>query len=199
MSMDSKRKNIIIIIVTLVFAAAFISSFASLGNFGSTTTTVPANSTKTFFVTGSANAVVSGYGYSAYVGVNSNSTDAVVANVLAKLEANGSVSDYYSQGNGYEVLFSSMTPYQLQQLLNISKANTSAYLNATSFVHLPVSIPIIYGGQQFSIQIPQTNYSLGVTPLLPVNSIVGVSIHALVTGNGTVYNGNLQLTLLKKQ
>lgn len=198
--MNEKMKKFVITAGSVLVGIMFIASYTALGNNNPGSTTVATTtvaSGATYYVTGSANGIVAGYADLATIAFakNSSSVSSQVGNFLSTLETNGSISNYISQGNGYEVFTGSLDAYQLQQAVyrNLS-SNSIAIVNATSTVTLPRSIPLYYRNQIVNIRLPQTNFTVSLSPLPPPNTSVAFIIHAIVFANGTVYNNQISVS-----
>lgn len=194
--MDEKQKKTLYFIGTVVVAIAFVSSYASVGSFAtttSTTTTITAPS-KTYFVSGIANGVVSGYSNAGTLKLNNLNLSSETSNILAALERNGSISSYIGFNDSYQVFLGTMDAYSLQQYVNGQLNYTNATtMNASTYVTLPSSVTGALGGQSVPIKLQHTNYSVSIYPLLPLNATVTFKLNAIVSGNGTVYNNQVTL------
>ncbi len=144
---------------------------------------------------GSTNATVAGYGSSATVNFAANSAAGTIAgNVLNKLEQNGSVSSFVSTNTSYEVLLANMSAYALQSLLyNRTGSNTLISVNASSLVKLPKAVFFKYASSTVPVYPPNINYTITVMPIPKMGAVIPVSVQALITNNGTVYNGQIRI------
>ncbi len=194
--MDEKKKKLIYFLGTLFVAIAFVSSYAAVGSFAttSTVTTTIAAPSKTYFVSGSANGVVSGYSSSAVLVLRNSNLSSAASNALAALEGNGSISSYLSMNGSYQVLLSSMNAYSLQQDINRRLNSSNAtYVNASTEIVLPSKVYLALGSQTVAVTLPQRNYSINVYPLMPLNATIRFNLNAIIAGNGTIYNNQLTL------
>ncbi|MDE1823125.1 MAG: hypothetical protein KGH50_02255 [Candidatus Micrarchaeota archaeon] len=196
-----ERKKLFQVLVTLFIAIIFITSYFSLTNYNTSsrnkTTSVP----PTIFASGILNASVAGYGNILSIAVSckndTNSTINDFSTVLSALEANNSVSTYYSVGNRITVdlgnfnasaLYSYLSQRASQAQLNCSRFSGSAVLLLPSVMKAQVQT------STYNVYIPDSDrrYPLPVT--LPLNAANGikVKVSTLITVNGTVY-GNLSV------
>jgi hypothetical protein len=194
--LDEKKKKLIYFLGTLFVAIAFVSSYAAVGSFAttSTVTTTIAVPSKTYFVSGTANGVVSGYSSSAVLVLRNANLSSAASNALAALEGNGSISSYLSMNGSYQVLLSSMNAYSLQQDINRRLNSSNAtYVNASTEIVLPSKVYLALGSQTVAVTLPQRNYSINVYPLMPLNATIRFNLNAIIAGNGTIYNNQLTL------
>jgi hypothetical protein len=193
--LDEKKKKLIYFLGTLFVAVAFISSYAAVGSFASTSTvTTTITASRTYFVSGSANGVVSGYSNGATLVLSNSSFSAKAGNVLTALEDNGSISSFIDLSGNYQVLLSTMNAYSLQQYMDkqLNSSNATS-VNASTYIALPSKVELFLGSQAIPVTLTQTNYSVSIYPLLPLNTTVKFNLNAIVSGNGTVYNNQLTL------
>lgn len=179
-----------------MIAITFITSYAAVANnnvnenqTASSTTTIP----KSYYVAGNANVIVTGYALAAVVSLDTNSPSVIaqVGNTMSKLESNGSINNYIANSKSFNVFLGTMNAYSLQQLLYNTTGNSIVTINATTYVSFPSQINLYYGSQSTPVYVPGSNYSVTIMPLLPLKTSVPVSIHALVTSNGTVYDNQI--------
>jgi len=196
---EKSKKRLTTFLLSLFVAVIFIGSYAAFGNIstGNSTSTTTVHIGQTYFVTGSANAVVSGYSSAAEVQVIGNDTIvSMVGNTLTQLQNNGSVSSYFQYGTGYNVFLNSYSPYQLQQLLYGMYPTNTIRVNSSTYVSLPKTIPLYYSTQQVQVGLPGRNYSVSMAPIIAIGSNVPVAIKAIIFANGTLYNN--QITVNEK-
>ncbi len=194
--MDPKKKKLIYFLGTLFVAVAFVSSYAAVGSFAttSTVTTTIAAPSKTYFVSGTANGVVSGYADSAILVLSNTNFSSDTSNVLTALEDNGSISSYLDLNGSYQVLLASMNAYSLQQVVNKKLASSNAvYVNTSTYVMLPPKVQLALGSQIVPVPLSQRNYSINIYPLMPLNTTIKFNLNAIIAGNGTIYNNQLTL------
>ncbi len=195
--MDSKTKKIVFFIGSLFVAVLFLSSYAAFSNNnvsqGSVTSTT--KSPQTFLLTGSANALVAGYGDVASVNATSNITNhsaSIIANEISSLQANGEIVSYSNAGSNYRVELANITPYYLQQrLYNLTGLYNSIDVGASTTLTLPSKLGLYYGNSLTPVTLQNLNYSLYMDNVKALNSTVNVNILALVEPNGTVYQMKL--------
>ncbi len=192
------KKRITTFLLSLFVAIIFIGSYAAFNNnstFGTSSASTTVQSGQTYFVTGTTNAVVTGYGDAADVLISGNtSATTAVGNVLQAMQANGSISSYFPYGSGYNVFLNTINAYSLEQALdNATTANTVS-VNATSYVTLPRTVLMYYNTQQIRVSLSDQNYTMTILPLQMVGSNVSVSVRALVTVNGSIYNNQVSVS-----
>lgn len=195
--MDAKAKRWVYLIGAIVVAAFFITSYAAFGNNNvgtgvSSTTTITCGG---YFVTGTTNSIITGYGSSiALSSTNQNST--FISNLTSKLDAlqtNGSISEYRLYNNGtFGIYLSSINAYAMQILLK--HISSQLYVNGTEYVALPQSVLLYYSGNPVNILLPTQNYTITTNTLLPLNSTVLLKVYALVNANGIVCNNQISVT-----
>ncbi len=194
--MDKKKAGELI--VAIIIAAMFISSYVTLTNFGTapgqSTTTVPL----TVYGQGIANGTVSGYGSPVSITVscsnnsNNNATMSNVTTALTSLENNNSVSNFYNSGLNFDVALGNITSHDLYNYIKNSTAPVQfGCLNFTGpvYVSLPESISFTVGSQ--SVLLPINKTYVNTTLNLPLQDAIGTQIKlrvsALITANGTIY------------
>lgn len=148
-----------------------------------------------YFVTGTVNGVISGYG--SIVGVTTtDQNSSFITNLTDRfnnLQSNGSISEYRRYSNGtFGMYLASMNAYSLQSLL--SKVSSQLHVNGTEYVMLPQSVLLYYNGNPLHIELPTQNYTVATNSLSPLNSNVMLKVYALVNANGMVCNNDLSLT-----
>jgi hypothetical protein len=189
----NKGKKLIMFVGALFVAVIFLSSYMTSSNSpGTTTSTKPQN---TYLAIGKAPAAITGYGSSAYVSLSnqSNGTIESLNKTLSELEANGSISNYILVGNGYQVALSGISAYALQQSIRNITALSHSDLAATAYLLLPSNEILYVNSYSVNVALGRRNYSIGITGLKPVGSYLNVSVFALITANGSVYNNQIKL------
>lgn len=194
--MDEKTKKVLMFVVTALFALTFISSYASFGNnnvnynsSGSTT----AKNQATYFVAGTANGIVAGYAPGVTVIVKNKTAFGAVGNTLTAMQANGSISNFVTLNNTYQIFTQKINAYSLQQVIFSRVNSTMLAVNSSSYVTLPQVISLNYSKQTVQVHLLQTNFSVQVSPVAAIGSTVHLSVHALITANGTVLNNQITL------
>ena len=196
--MEEKKKKLLLLLGAVFVAVIFLTSYASFGNNSALTTTATTTvSVHSFPAFGSSTATVSGYSGAARVDIRSNSSTAsnVVLNILSTLEANGTVN-YIGSNSSFEVYSSKIDAYTLQGLLR-SAVNQSNVIDVASIadITLPKNLTLYYGTYPIDVHLSSRNYSVNMTELMAVGSKVNVSVSALVTNNGSVYDNQLSVSI----
>jgi hypothetical protein len=190
----NKRRNLILFIGALFVALIFITSYAAFSNNGtnsSSTSTIV--SAKTFFVTASANAVILNYSYLASIyNVSANQTIKMNA-TLDSMQSNGTVSSYFYSNSTYRVILQGINAYQLSLLLHNT---TNAKVGSLAYLRLPKQVNAYYtGSSSIPVTLPSSNYSVFLNNIVPPNTTIPVTLTALITANGLVYNNQVRITL----
>lgn len=194
-----KLKRLILFIGALFVAVIFISSYASFsnnsGNGGSTSTTT-LKQQSTYLVYGNANAIVINYSYVAGIfNVNVSESNTINA-TLGNLQLNGSVSNYLFQNSTYRVELDTISPYTLYLLISNTINGSNATVGATAYVKLPSAIVAYYGSSPVSVALQKSNYSIFLNSVEPINTIIPLKVTALISGNGSVYDNQVELSIL---
>lgn len=198
--MDPKNKSIALLVFTMLFIVTYVTSYlGSSGlsaNSSSATTTI--RDVKTYFVSGNSVAVVVGYQQTAAVrlsNLSSAADSATVSNTLNDLESNGSVQSYVPSGqNSYQVFLGSMDPYSLKQAIDSSLgSNAIAAVRSTALINLPTVLTMYHDTTPVSITVPEKNYTVALPVPVRRNSTINVTLSALVTYTGSIYNGQLRI------
>lgn len=183
---------------SLFVAVIFLSSYGAFNNNTATTssTTSIAN-VKTYFVSGSSNAIVVNYSNVATLlvnkSVNASSSNQILA-TLNTLESNGSINSYIEINNSFQIFLSTINAYSLEQLFYTKLgSNKTTAVNASSIVSLPKTITMYLNKQSVPMHLTQTNYSMNIFPLRQVGNTIKVSLNAIVTANGTVYQNQITI------
>ena len=154
----------------------------------------------TYLYTGNSSAIISNYGNIAYVTLlnNSNYSKSTLTNIISLLMSNGSVMNYKYTNNSYKVTLVKTSPYALMQLLGENATlNGLASVGSTAYVTLPNSIALYYGANSINLNLTNKNYTVYLKNVSAIGSTVNVSISALLTKNGSVYDN--QFTANYKQ
>ncbi|MCW6160318.1 MAG: hypothetical protein LVQ95_04500 [Candidatus Micrarchaeales archaeon] len=198
--MEEKKKKIVTFIGTLFVAIMFVGSYAAFnnnsGNSSTSTATTTVQGGATYFVSGNANAVVTGYSQLATVSLESNNTalSSLASNELAQLQNNGSISNYVAQGNGFQIFTQNMNAYKLQQLLASKLGSANVSVNASTSFSLPRTLPLTYRNQIVDVKLTNTNFTAPASPLQDIGTNVTVVVHALVYANGGIYDNQITIT-----
>jgi hypothetical protein len=197
--MEEKTKKLLLLLGAFFVAVIFLTSYASFGNNSMLTTTATTTIIeRSFPAFGNSTATVTGYGGAARVSVAANDVTAsnAVSNLLSGLEANSTIN-YVGSNSSYEVYSSKIDAYSLQGLLlgAVNQSN-SITVTATAEIMLPKNVTLYYNTYPINVYLSNRNYSVNMTSLKPVNSVVNVKVIALVTNNGTIYNNQLTVSLI---
>jgi len=199
--MNQKRKKQLLAIGSIFIAVIFLSSYASFGNnnMGQTTSTTTISNMQTYFVSAEAiNAIVSNYSRSLNITLinasqNSSAHD-MISSMLGNLQSNGSVLNYFYNLGKYTVyLGSGIDAYGVQSLLNNTVNNKNFRVKATTYVTLPSTLKLYYQGTAVNVFVGEKQYPVSIAPLKPINSTIKVTVQALVTANGILYENNLRI------
>jgi hypothetical protein len=186
-------KKLLMLIGALFVAAIFLSSYLSSNNSGTATTSTKPSST--YLAIGRASATITGYGSNAYVPLSNQSNDTMenVSAALSGLEANGSISNYIHVGDGYQVALSGMDAYALQQSIRKGTALVHSNITTTAYLLLPANEVLYVNSYPVDVAFSRRNYSISLAGLEPVGSHLNVSVFALITANGSVYNNQIRI------
>jgi hypothetical protein len=199
--MDANKKKIIFLLGSIFVAIIFLSSYAAFSNNGSGSSSSSTIKTQaSYFSTGTSNAIISNYSSIAYVTVSngSNSSNENITRILSQLEANGSVQNYIYDNNSYQVVLVSISAYELQQLLNRNASSNSIInVGATTYVMLPSTVIMYYTNQPITVHLKSRNYSVYLTNVKPIGSVLNVSVSGLLARNGSIYNGQFRVNVIK--
>jgi len=197
---NPKSKKLITTIGMVIVAIIFLTSYASYANnnIGQSTSTTTTASGQTYFVSGSANAIVSNYSNNLNIMLlnasQNSSVSEKVTGLLGGLQSNGSVQNYFYNLGTYQVyLGSGINAYTVQSLLNKSVGNQNFRIVTNTYVTLPNTIKLSYNNAPVTISLGNKQYSVKIAPLKPINSTVSVSVQALVTANGSVYQNQIRV------
>ena len=201
--MEAKTKKIIFFLGAIFVAIIFLTSYAAFSSNNtrnSSTTTIKSTPQPTIFTTGYSNATITGYGQVAEVRpLNlSNATLNNLDTLMSKLEANGSIDNYVYTNSSYEVYSSSLSPYALQNVVSNSlNSSNSVAVGSTADIVLPPSISLYYSNTSPPISVPlkNRNYTLYLNNVRAIGSNVNLSLSALITQNGLLYNNQLRIAL----
>ena len=186
-------KKLVMLIGTLFVALIFLSSYMSSSNNSGSTTSI--KSPSTYLAIGRASATITGYGSNVNVTLynESNITLNSVSKYLSGLEANGSISNYFSVKNGYMVALSGIDAYALQQNIRNLTANETPGIKTTAYILLPTNATLFVNSYRVTIALSKRNYSIGLTGIRPIGSHLNISVFALITANGSVYNNQIRV------
>ncbi len=176
--------------VALIFLSSYISS-SNIAGATSTTTKAPA----TYLAIGASKATITGYSAGAYIALHnqSNSTIELLNATLSVMETNGSISNYIRIGDNYQVTLSGIDAYALQQNIRAVPALALSNITASAHLLLPSNAILYVNSYPVNIMFNRRNYSASITRLKSVGSIINVSVFALITANGSVYNNQVRL------
>jgi hypothetical protein len=201
--MQTKTKKIIFLVGAIFVAIIFLTSYAAFSNnntSGTTTTSTVKQNQPTFFATGSASAVITNYTQVATVRIlnDSNSTNDAISNLMSQLESNGSVDNYIYSNGSYDVYLATISPYGLQSIFDKSVPANAVSVGSTADITLPASINMFYPGtvQPINVPLSSRNYSLYLSTLQSLNSTINVSISALITETGQVYENQMRISYM---
>jgi hypothetical protein len=199
-----EKKKLIELLAAVFIAVIFVSSYAAFGNSGgiakTSTTTIPG----TIQIHGSAQGSIVSYGDVLDVNVSCANASAVsgsLSGYLAALEKNGSIDNFYSPADN-EVLVQTGN-YSLLKAYGAIAAKLGRNANCTGFaatqatVQIPSAINATYEGGAAKIPIPNAlrNYTRQVALSKGMSNSIGVSVYALVTQNGTIFNNQIIVSL----
>ena len=194
-----EKKRMIELVGALFIAMIFLTSYAAFSNSGSrpsANTTAPVQ-VQTYYATGRTQANITSYGQVLAVNVSCSNSTAVSSSLnrmLAAMESNGSVSNFYSPMQGrILVQLGNYTAYKAYSLLAVGigpgAACTSFASQASVLLPARMSFMIPLAKSSYTVLIPGSQRS--VTLPITLNSIMGksinVSVAALITTNGTIY------------
>ncbi|MDE1810432.1 MAG: hypothetical protein KGH58_03940 [Candidatus Micrarchaeota archaeon] len=197
--MEEKRKKKLLFAGSVFIGLMFIFSYLGISSnapavaSSSTTSSIQEQS---FFAAGTANVVIAGYSSTAMLGINSNSPEVTnsVLGTLSALRNSGTIQNYISNGAEYEIVLGGISAYSLQQTLYSQLNSTNAItIMATANARLTGKSNLLVGSQEFAVPINGT-YPLNFTPLIPINSIIGVTVRALLTQNALLYNNQVSIS-----
>ncbi len=189
--MEKKTKSILMIAAVIILSVMFVlgnvaGSNSSPPTKGTTTTITP-----TLLVTGTANAVIQGYSRNMVLyGQPSNS----LLNELGILQKEGNINSYTKVGNQIDVNGSNFSSYLVYN--SIVGYSTGLAFNTTAYIKLPNPVMLRYSGSLVRIDIGNSTYPLRISNILDVGSTVPVSVQAIVTEQGTLYQNQLRLAEL---
>ncbi len=172
----------------------FLSSYGAFGNNnigtnGAQATTTIKKAVNLFFATAnSVNATVMGYSNMSVRFANGTS-NASISSILTQLSANGSISNYIGAGYEYKIYLQNMSMEEFKSALQ--KAGLNASLFGTAEIELPGTAQFYYQGQPIQASITSRNFSLAIPSMPPIGTKLPVHLTAMLTSNGTVYNGEM--------
>lgn len=200
--MDQKKKQIIFLLGSIFVAVIFLSSYAAFSsNGGSSTVTSTLKSQVTVPTFGNSNAVIVNYSttnanVTIYNHFNSSKTN--ITKIFSQLQANGSIQSYSSTSNNvYQIVLSTLSPYQLQQIIynKTGLSNSSINVSSVTYVKLPSNVTL-YTSTNIPVVVfpPKTNYSVYLKNVKKIGARINVSISALLTRNGSIYNNMFRVS-----
>jgi hypothetical protein len=77
--------------------------------------------------------------------------------------------------------------------LNNTVNNKNFRVKATTYVTLPSTLKLYYQGTAVNVFVGEKQYPVSIAPLKPINSTIKVTVQALVTANGILYENNLRI------
>ncbi len=201
--MNEKTKKFVFLIGAIMIAVIFITSYAAFSNnntANATTSTVSAAPQQTVFASATTNGIITNYTQIAYVesANSSNSSGAKLGQIMSQLEANSSIYSYIYVNDSYEAYLSNVSAYDLQELLYKDFNSTNAIsIGSTADILLPSSISMYYSNSSPPISVPLSNrnYTVYITGLKSIGSSLNLSVSALITTRGTIYNNQLRIAL----
>jgi hypothetical protein len=194
-----EKRRMIELIGALFVAVIFLTSYAAFAGggaraYGNATTTARV---RTYYVTGRAQANITSYGQVLEANVsckNATSVESLMNGLLAAMERNGSVSNFYSPSQGHILVqLANYTAYKVYGLLSAGIGPSAACTNFTTQANaqLPAritfSLPASKSGFAIAIPSSQRSFTLPIALGSVTNSIINVSVATLVTENGTIY------------
>lgn len=194
--MNQKTKNLILLLGAVFVAIIFLSSYLSFNNNNAaSTSTSTIKNVQTVYASGAANGIISNYSGIVYITSNyTNSTKSDVANALLNLQSSGAVQSYVYLNNTFQVILGNVSAYTFQQTLyNNTGLGNSIGVGSTTYVTLPSSITLYYANTPVSIYLPKGNYSVYMSNVRQIGTKVSFGVGALITSNGSVYDGQLRL------
>ncbi len=192
-----ERKKLAELVLALLIAATFVSSYVSLSNYapkGAATTTIP----QTVYAQGNANGIITGYGSPILItvacpnSINENATIANVSSVLTSMENNNSVSNVYNANNNFQVASGTLSSYSVYSYFkNSANATRFNCLNVTgpARIALPSSIYMTIGSQSVNLPVNASyqNASISMSLSKNIGTQLKLRVSVLVTVNGTFY------------
>jgi hypothetical protein len=85
-----------------------------------------------------------------------------------------------------------MSVEELKSMLQKLGFNTS--ISGTAKIELPNTAQLYYQGQPVQALITSRNFSLPLPSILPIGTKLPVHVTAMLTSNGTVFNGEMTCT-----
>ncbi|MDE1833333.1 MAG: hypothetical protein KGH58_02850 [Candidatus Micrarchaeota archaeon] len=197
--MEEKTKRKVLFIGAVFIGLMFIFSYLGVsGNAPSSTSssTTTVGQVRSFFASGTANATITGYASTATLAINTNATEVsnAIASYLSSMRNNGTIQNYISDGQTYDLILGNVSAYAMQQMLYSQLNSTNAItLSSTANARLVGRADMFVGSQELFVPINGT-YQLNFTPLIPVNSPIRLGVQALLTQNGLVYNNQVTVS-----
>ena len=192
-----ERKKLLFLIVSILVALSFISSYVSLTNYNGQsggTTSVP----QTIFGQGITTGTIIGYGTPLSITVScsnsldTNNTISNLSSALTSMENNNSISNLYNSGGNFQVAPGGLNSYQIYQHFNRTQNSTTfkcLNFTAPAIILLPTNITMAVGNQQANLPINESNRNVSI--ILSLSNGIGTKLHlkmsSLITVNGTFY------------
>ncbi len=192
MEKDNKKK-LLMLVGSIFVAVIFLSSYMSSSNSPGSTTTIKAPAT--YLAIGKSSGIITGYGSNAYLALpnQSNRTLESVNGTLSAFEANGSISNYIHVNGGYQIALSGVNAYALQQSIRNITALANSNITTTAYLLLPANALLYVNSYPVTVALSKKNYSISLTGIKPLGSSLNLSVFALITKNGSVYNNQIRL------
>jgi hypothetical protein len=205
--MEQKTKRLIFFIGAIFVGIIFLTSYAAFGHNNTTSNDSSSSSTilksvQTVFATGKTNGTITNYSAVAYVtplGLSNSSKNNLSA-FMSQLQENGTLDNYVLTNNTYQVYLSNLSAYRLQQLLyNKFNSNNSVSVTATADLMVPQSVNLYYSNSSPPINVALTskNYTVSLTGLKSIGMKVNLTVSALITTQGSVFNNQIRLSQAK--
>ena len=202
-------KKIKELLIALFIAVIFIASYAAFGSgngaSSTTTTVVTTINQNLYYATGSVNAIVYGYGPTMTVTAACSSpslrnvTYYNASTLLAKLQDNNSISNYFSpNGSSFVVYTQKLDSYGVSSYLSAREPTNASkgclYFSGADFASLPKNVTLFVSSQSLKVPIPAglRNYSID-TQILAPGSMVSLKIATFLNENGII-SGNMSIT-----
>ena len=112
---------------------------------------------------------------------------------LSAFEANGSISNYIHVNGGYQIALSGVNAYALQQSIRNITALANSNITTTAYLLLPANALLYVNSYPVTVALSKKNYSISLTGIKPLGSSLNLSVFALITKNGSVYNNQIRL------
>ncbi len=220
--MMNKSQIILVIGSIFVFAMFLSTYFTFTNNNAPAAPSTVQNSTSLqnctgIFATNDTNAIIVNYSNNFIISVNKslslnsvNSNATIISNsineTLNKLNASGEISFLVLNNATYHVLIlKNNTAYNMQNIISNNMQSNKIASNAIEAFKLfsissisHADLPSILSFKAYSQQFTQreilknTQYNLSIYPILPINSVVPVTVQGLITSNG-ICQGSIRI------